>query len=375
MIRRELFQSFIMGGFECSTHRNRDGKRIDVIAATRHDYFARADYQRLIDFGIRTARDGARWHLIERSPYEYDFSSVIKQIRAARATGLQVIWDLFHYGFPEDLDFFSEEFVSRFTSFAGAFTNLLLDEGVEAPVLCPVNEISFFSWIAGDVGLFYPYAENRGDEVKRQLVKAAIAASQRIKRLAPDAVLIQTEPLIRVVSETGEPEDIIEAENYNLAQYDAIDMLIGRREPELGGSRELLDVIGINYYPHNQWLYPSRQFIPHESPDYKPFSELLRECYERYGKPLLIAETGTEDESRTGWFRYVCGEVRAAMMHGVPIPGICHYPIVNHPGWDDDRHCRNGLWCYPGAAGEREIYEPLAAEIKRQQMSFVESYV
>lgn len=374
MIRRDIFQSFLMGGFECSTHRNRAGKRVDVIAATRHDLLARSDYQRLIDFGIRTARDGARWHLIETRAYEYDFSSVLGQIRAARATGLQVIWDLFHYGFPEDLDLFGEEFVNRFAAFAGAFTELLLDEGVRVPVLCPVNEISFFSWIAGDVGLFYPYAENRGDEVKRQLVKAAVAASRQIKRLAPDAVLMQTEPLIRVVSETDEPAHIIEAENYNSAQYDAVDMLVGRRDPEFGGSPEYLDVVGINYYPHNQWLYPSRQFIPHESPEYKPFSQLLIECYERYRQPLLIAETGTEDESRTGWFRYVCDEVRLAMRHGVPVYGICHYPIVNHPGWDDDRHCHNGLWCYPGARGERQIYEPLAAEIQRQQMNFAGSY-
>jgi hypothetical protein len=65
-----IFKSYFMGGFECSTHRNFQRRRIDVIEATRHDVFAEADYRRLIHFGIRTARDGIRWHLIEREPFQ-----------------------------------------------------------------------------------------------------------------------------------------------------------------------------------------------------------------------------------------------------------------------------------------------------------------
>jgi hypothetical protein len=42
-----MFQSFFMGGFECSTHRLLSRKRLDVTAATCHDKFAAADYQRL----------------------------------------------------------------------------------------------------------------------------------------------------------------------------------------------------------------------------------------------------------------------------------------------------------------------------------------
>jgi hypothetical protein len=43
------------------------------------------------------------------------------------------------------------------------------------------------------------------------------------------------------------------------------------------------------------------------------------------------------------------------------------YPILNHPGWVDDRHCHNGLWDYASDTGSRQIYEPLAAEILAQQ--------
>ena len=40
--RVSLFRSFVQGGFECSTHRRRDGRRLDVIAASGHDRHAAA---------------------------------------------------------------------------------------------------------------------------------------------------------------------------------------------------------------------------------------------------------------------------------------------------------------------------------------------
>ncbi len=53
---KSIFQSYLMGGFECSTHRNYRGKRLDIIASTRHDEFAEDDYQRLLNVGMRGAR-------------------------------------------------------------------------------------------------------------------------------------------------------------------------------------------------------------------------------------------------------------------------------------------------------------------------------
>jgi hypothetical protein len=55
---------------------------------------------------------------------------------------------------------------------------------------------------------------------------------------------------------------------------------------------------------------------------------------------------------------------------GIPMQGICWYPILNHPGWLDDRHCHNGLLDYCDEDGTREIYGPLAQEFDRQQQLF-----
>jgi hypothetical protein len=45
-------------------------------------------------------------------------------------------------------------------------------------------------------------------------------------------------------------------------------------------------------------------------PRYRPAWQMLREVYERYRRPLFIAETGIEDEARPAWLRYVGYEVR-----------------------------------------------------------------
>lgn len=369
-MKNKIFQSYLMGGFECSTHRTHSGKRVDVIAATRHDEFAEQDYERLLSAGMKTARDGVRWHLIEPEPNRYDFSSVLNQVRAAQKTGIQIIWDLFHYGYPEDLDLFSPRFPVRFAKFSEAFTRFLLSENSETPFFCPVNEISFFSWIAGDVGGFYPFERGRGDELKRQLVRTALLSIDAIRKVAPHARFVHTDPAINVLPLRKSQRNIWDAKNYYDSQFHALDMMIGKREPGLGGAPEYLDIIGINYYFNNQWRHPGGRRVFRGQKHYRPFSSILQEYHKRYGRPIFIAETGIEDDERAGWFHYIAEETKIARSNGIPVEGICLYPIVNHPGWDDDRHCHNGLWCYPNEKGERVVYEPLAQEVERQRQAF-----
>ena len=40
---------------------------------------------------------------------------------------------------------------------------------------------------------------------------------------------------------------------------------------------------------------------------------------------------------------------------------------MNHPGWEDDRHCYNGLWDYADTSGARDMYAPLAGELDNQR--------
>lgn len=361
-----LFQSFFLGGFECSTHRLRRGRRLDVIAATGHDRWAAQDYQCLAGMGLRTVRDGVRWHRIEKVPGRYCFGSLRPMLRAARETGTQVIWDLCHYGWPDDIDIFRPAFVDRFARFVRATARVVRDETEGVPFFCPVNEISFLCWAGGDVEYLNPFCRGRGDELKCQLVRAAIAAVEAIRDVAPEARICHVEPVINIVGRPGRPDEQKAAEAYRQAQFQAFDWISGRLRPDLGGRAEYLDVIGLNYYCNNQWVHGRPTLRPH-SPLYRPLWQMMAEVWERYRRPLLISETGIEAEERAPWMAMIGEQVRLALQHGVPVEGICWYPIVNHPGWDNDRHCPNGLWGYPDNHGHRTIHQPLAEEIRRQQ--------
>jgi hypothetical protein len=59
--RPGLFRTFLMGGFESSSHRRAgDERQLDLLAATRHDEHACGDYSLLAACGIRTVRDALR---------------------------------------------------------------------------------------------------------------------------------------------------------------------------------------------------------------------------------------------------------------------------------------------------------------------------
>ena len=360
-----LFNSFWQAGFECSTHILKGGKRLDLVAATGHDRFADEDFARLAEMGIRTAREGLRWHLIETRPGQYDFTSAQRLLEASQRHGIQIIWDLLHFGWPEGLDIFAAGWVESFGDFALAFAHVMRKES-DTAFVAPVNEISFLSWAGGDTAYLNPFATGRGGELKRQLVRGAIRASAALLAELADVRLVSTEPAIHIAGDPARPEDVRQAAEYRSAMFEAWDMLVGRAQPELGGEEKYLDVIGVNYYDRNQWWNYGATIWRNESA-YRPFREILDEVYHRYRRPMFISETGTEDDDRPDWLAYVADEARAAMRSGIPLHGICLYPILNHPGWDDDRHCCNGLWDYPGPRCERELFEPLARELRRQQ--------
>ncbi|MBX9698755.1 MAG: beta-glucosidase, partial [Acetobacteraceae bacterium] len=193
-----LFRSLFLGGFECSTQRRADGRRLDLIAGTRHDLLAREDYDQLAEHGIRAARDGVRWHLIETAPGRYDWSPVLSLLRAAEAAGVEVVWDLCHYGWPDGLDVFSAAFVDRFAAYAAAFARLHREETGRPARVCPVNEISFLAWAGGDMRRLNPCAEGQGGALKRQLVRAAVAAAAAVRAATPGAEIHAIDPIIHI---------------------------------------------------------------------------------------------------------------------------------------------------------------------------------
>ncbi len=370
-----LFKSFWMGGFECSTHINRHGDRLDLIAAVQHDLKAEEDYRLLRAAGIATARDGVRWNLIDRGG-EYDFSSFIPMLEASQRAGLQVIWDLCHYGFPDDVDLLKPAFVDRFAKYTRQVARVFAEHSDEIPFWAPVNEISFFTWAASREFIF-PFARRRDSSIKRQLVRAAIAGAEAVRDVDPRARLVYPEPILHAVAAPDRPDLLKVAARDNIYQYEAWDLLAGYREPGLGGHPKYLDILGVNYYYRNQWeeIGGDRSYLrwqPHDrDPRWVPLSELLARAYKRYKRPFFIAETGHFGVGRALWLREIAREAEAALQRGLPLEGICLYPILDRHDWDDPTHWHQaGLWdveiCADGSC-RRVLNAEYAEELRRAQ--------
>lgn len=339
------FNSFFMGGFECADHINRNGIRVNLQKITEHDIRVFDDYKLLNSIGIQVVREGICWSVVEKEPYVFDFSHLIPFYKAAAELKIQIIWDLCHFGFPSDLAPAHPEFSKRFQSLAEAFCMFHSENSTSPLMVIPINEISYLSWLAGEARGTVPFAIHNGWDIKYHLCKAAIRAIKTIKSTLPDAVIIAAEPLIKVhpspLSETSEP-----AKTKHEYQYQAMDILLGRMCPELGGEESLIDVFGVNYYCHNQWN-DRDETLPWPDPEKlrTSFSDLLKEAYSRYQLPMIISETGHFGRLRPEWLREICNETRNAMNQGVDLLGICLYPIIDRPDWDDlDTWCYAGLW-------------------------------
>ncbi len=376
-IGEKSFRSFMMGGFESACHINGQGRRLDMIGQTQHDIQAEEDYALLKSEGIRTVRDGVRWPLIEKTPGVYDFSSLEPMAAAAQRQGIQVIWTLCHYGWPDDLDVFSPEFISRFAAFSKAVALFLNQFNDGVPFFTPVNEISYFCWVGGEVGTVHPYARGRGYEMKLQLVRAGMACMDAIWEVHPESRFVHVEPLINVAIPRDQLHQREAAKANHESQFEVFDIMAGLLHPEFGGAAKYLDLIGSNFYFDNQW-YHGAGYIPwnEETPDqdWVPLHHLIEKIYARYRRPIIISETSHYGGNRPAWMRMIIHEVQKVLAQNIPLMGVCIYPIIDRSDWENDDHWHNsGLWDYSmGTDGGhlRVLAQDYAAEIQRAVQLF-----
>lgn len=341
----KLFNTFFMGGYECADMINNQGNRVDLLEETAHHTRLDEDYTLLKDAGITTVREGIRWSVVEKTPYVYDFSEVINRIQVAQEAGIQQCWDICHFGYPDGLIPSHPQFLNRFVGVCKAFTKLFRQLSNDQLIITPINEISFMSWLGGDVRGTVPFAINSGFDVKYFLCRAAIAGSKAIKEIDPKAKIMMVEPLIRVHCKQGdEMNDHIRG--INESQFQAMDMVTGRMCPELGGNPDLLDLAGFNYYYNNQWEHCG-PFHGWQTQHRKTtLAQMLYEAHLRYHKPVVLSETGHFKEDRANWMYQVTDDCIEAIEMGVDLQGVCIYPVLDRPDWDHFEYITCGIWGY-----------------------------
>jgi beta-glucosidase/6-phospho-beta-glucosidase/beta-galactosidase len=372
--RTGIFPTFFISGFECSTFLWKDKKRRNLIAETQHEHFAMQDYELLRHLGIAVSREGIPWPLVDKQGV-YDFSPIDPMIEAMKRHQILPIWDLCHYGYPDDLDPFSDAFTDRYAAYCKAAAAYVTTKLHGPYFFTPINEITFFSFCGGEWGWVAPYKNTKEDRfgLRLALCKAAIAGVKAIREVAPQARMVHIDPLVQVVAPRDRP-DLEQAawhETY-VDTFVAWDILYGKEHPELGGSPEILDIVGANNYSFGQMEY--RENGPHQalSPDddrIKPLCDLLHLVWERYKRPMIIGETSGMNEGREDWLRDVMEESLAAVEAGIDLHGICLFPAVDMPDWHTGEWLHNGLCDVAPEGGvlKRMTCEPYIEELRRWQ--------
>lgn len=380
-----LFNSFWMAGFEGADHVNGLGHALDMAESSGHIRHLARDHAAVAAFGMRSVRESVGWRLAQpRADDPFDFTRLHTLARSAREHGLQVLWTLMHYGTPAGVDVMAPDFADHFVRYAAAVARELRPLTDQAPIYTPINEIGFFAWALSETELVKarrpsPLDESVGGSslvdgyaIKRRLAMATLRAMDAILEVDPRARFLHVEPLVHVTPPDDAPHLAELAHEVSAFQWQAWDLIAGRIEPGLGGNPAALDLIGVNHYHSGQWEVgtEARLHWHLKDPRRKPFGDLLQGVWQRYRRPLVVAETSHVGIGRAAWLDDIAAEVLRVREAGVPVQGLCLYPIVDRSDWNDPNHWHHsGLWdVRPGDASlARHLKLDYAKALRRWQ--------
>ena len=348
------YKSFWMGGFEGADHINAREQTLDMVTDSGHLAAVESHYSKLAKLGILTVRESIGWRTVKPTLlHTYDWTRVRVRAEAARKHGLQIIWTFMHYGTPTGVNLLDDTFLDDFFTYARDAAKVLREYD-KAPVFNLINEISFLAWATSQTDYMWPYrgqyegaggkSAKLGFETKCRLVLEVLLAMHEIRAIIPSARFLHVEPLLHIVPPADRPDLEGLAQEVRDHQWQTWELLRGSMEPRLGGYPEALDLMGVNYYYNGQMEVETNKHLEWETPDPRraPFSELLKEVWGRYQRPLIVSETGHIDDGRARWLDHVLRETQRTIAEGTPLQGLCIYPIIDRPCWhnpDTVIHC------------------------------------
>ena len=331
----------IWAGPECSYNRVEDSF-IDQLSLSRH-YEGSDDLERFARLGIKALHYPLLWERqqpFKTTPINWDWAA--GQLDKLRSLSILPVVGLLHHGSgPTFTHLLAADFASGFSAYAKQVAE-------QFPWLThykPINEPLTTARFVGLYGLWHPHAKDDVVFVNILLnqLKAIVLSMQEIRKVNPEAKLIQTEDLAKTYSS---PSLLYQADFENQRRWLTYDFLTGnfnRYHPlwayftDLGISEKTLlffsdnpcppDLLGVNHYitserylDENLSLYPSHLHggngkdayadieavrIPHSQPS--GLKILLEELRDRYAIDIALTEVHLHctREEQLRWLKHV----------------------------------------------------------------------
>ena len=358
------------GGVECTVNRVRDAYFTQL---ERSGHCARDDdLARFAALGIRAIRYPVLWERTAPDGLAHaDWSWPEGRLEALRALGVAPIVGLVHHGSgPRHTSLLDDGFAAGLAEFAAA-------AAAHFPWVehwTPVNEPLTTARFSALYGLWYPHACDDASFVRALLnqCRATVLAMEAIRRVNPNALLVQTDDLGRNYG-TDRIAEVVDF--YNERRWLAWDLLCGRvdRNHPLwsylrengAGAREILwfaqhpcppDIVGVNYYVTSErWLdhrverFPDRPRGEHQGTEYvdiesvrvlampaPQIASLLQESWQRYRLPIAITEAhidaGREDQLR--WLHEIWRAAQSARDAGADVRAVTAWSLLGAFDWN-----------------------------------------
>ncbi|HEX2137794.1 MAG TPA: family 1 glycosylhydrolase [Microvirga sp.] len=374
----------LWGGIECTVARIGDDFR-DQSQETGHSDRVE-DLDRIASLGIRTLRYPVLWETVSPNrPDEADFSWHDERLERLQTLGIRAIAGLCHHGsgprYTDMLDPAWPELLARHAArVAERYPHLEL--------YTPVNEPLTTARFSGLYGHWYPHG-TAYDVFLKCLVnecKATVLAMRAVRKLRPDAQLVQTDDMGKTFST---PMLAYQAEHENQRRWLTFDLLCGMvdrhhpwwrilRDHGIGeADLELFldadaapDIIGINHYltserfldqrlnryPEHLWggngrhRYADAEAVrmPLPPEDLGPAAR-LRETWERYRRPVAVTEAhhGCTRDEQLRWLLEVWKAAEEVRNEGADIRAVTVWTLFGTVDWNSLLTKRHG--CYePG---------------------------
>jgi beta-glucosidase/6-phospho-beta-glucosidase/beta-galactosidase len=189
----------------------------------------------------------------------------------------------------------------------------------------------------------------------KHIVKANVLAMERILRVRPDAIFVQSESSEYFHAEN--PDAIKPAEILNSRRFLSLDLNYGRRvDSEMyeflmdsGMTRDEYHffltrsslrhhcIMGNDYYVTNEHRVKANGQTT-AAGDVFGYDEITRQYYDRYRLPVMHTETnlmeGTDGDEAVNWLWKQWANVLRIRNTGVPVVGFTWYSLTDQMDWD-----------------------------------------
>jgi beta-glucosidase/6-phospho-beta-glucosidase/beta-galactosidase len=331
------------------------GRRaLDEYELTQHYARWEDDLDLVAASGAQCLRYGLPWYRLNPAPGVYEWEWADRVVDKLDRLGIEVIFDIVHYGTPRWLDnsFANRRYPDYVADYAAALAQRY---GDRVTAWTPLNEPQWTVRRSGEMGIWPPEMTGHDGYVQLmlQVCRGIILSQKAIVAASPKPPsFVHVEATFRYATSPGVASE--EAELLAVRRFLALDLVTGR----VTSDHPLLDyltrngvidrdlqwfvdnavepnVVGLNYYPMWSTLEYGADGVGRERDDgVAGLKDVMREYHGRYGRPVMITETSFEGtvEQQQAWLRHSLAAI-GEVGKDVPVTGYVWWPFFDQFMW------------------------------------------